>query len=183
MSKMFLMCGLSGAGKTTFAKKFAKENGYIYAGIDDFYAAYANENNIKSPWSDPDASFKVWINYFQAIHDLEQDGFDVVIDTNAPTFVKRQQFIDWFPDFDEHNLIYIAVTEELRERNNLSRGRVVPKDEMIRMRQEFEEPVEFNVKVFAVQYEYSFPERRWDNVIVYRNVDNNFIKCEEDILI
>lgn len=177
MGKMFLMCGLSGAGKTTFAKQFAKENGYIYAGIDDFYAAYINENNIESPWTDPDASFKVWINFFQAIHEAEQEGFDLVIDTNAPTLVKRQQFIDWFPDFTEHNLIYIAVDEELREHNNLSRGRIVPKDEMMRMRDEFEEPVAI---LDTKENAYGYPEKHWDNLMVYINKNNNFIQCKYD---
>ena len=42
MAKMYLMCGLSGAGKTTFAKKFAEENDLIYLSIDDFYKDYGH---------------------------------------------------------------------------------------------------------------------------------------------
>lgn len=177
MAKMYLMCGLSGAGKTTFAKKFAKEHNCVYLGIDDFYACFASTNGVKSPWSDPDASFEVWIKYFYAIHELsrEKNGKDVLIDTNAPTFVKRQQFIDWFPCFDEYNLIYIDIKdEELRKRNNASRGRVVPDDEMERMRKEFEKPVNFFVDCDRI---YAYPEKRWNNIIVYRNVNNEFIRC------
>ena len=37
---MYLMCGCSGAGKTTYSKKFAKENNLKYLGIDDFYKSY-----------------------------------------------------------------------------------------------------------------------------------------------
>lgn len=174
MSKMYLMCGLSGAGKTTFAKKFAEENGCIYLGIDDFYACYAGTNGIKSPWSDSHASFDVWIKYFYAIHTLEQEGKDILIDTNAPTFVKRQQFIDWFPCFDEYNLIYIAVNEELRYKNNLARGRVVPPDEMERMRNEFQPPVHM---IDEDNGFYIFPEKRWNNVMAYINKNNNFVYC------
>ena len=29
------MCGISGSGKTTYAKQFAKENNLVYLGIDD----------------------------------------------------------------------------------------------------------------------------------------------------
>lgn len=175
MSKMYLMCGLSGAGKTTFAKKFAEEHNLVYLGIDDFYACYAGTNGIRSPWSDPHASFDVWIKYFYAIHTLEQEGKDILIDTNAPTYVKRQQFIDWFPCFDEHNLIYIAVSEELRYKNNLARGRVVPQDEMARMRDEFQPPVHMIDEDMGF---YIFPEKRWNNVIAYINKNNNFVRCE-----
>ena len=181
MGKMYLMCGLSGAGKTTFAKKFAEDNGYTYLGIDDFYATYAAANHMTSPWSNSHASFDVWIKYFYAIHTLEMEGKDVIIDTNAPTFVKRIQFIDWFPTFQEHNLIYIDIKdEELRKKNNASRGRIVPADEMERMRKEFEEPVEFfsdNDLVFA------YGEKRWNNIIVYKNIDNNFILCKNSYLV
>ena len=36
MAKMVLMCGCSGSGKTTFAKKYAEENNLLYLGIDEF---------------------------------------------------------------------------------------------------------------------------------------------------
>ena len=138
MAKMYLMCGLSGAGKTTFAKKFAEENNLIYLSIDDFYKHYSD-----GEYTD-ETGFNVWMKFFYAIHTYEISGYNILIDTNAPTCVKRQQFIDWFPSFDEYNLIYIAIDdEELRKKNNASRGRVVPADEMIRMRNEFVEPVEF----------------------------------------
>lgn len=169
MAKMYLMCGLSGAGKTTFAKKFAEENNLIYLSIDDFYKEYGHGKY------DEDTGFNVWIEFFKAIHAYEKYRANILIDTNAPTFVKRQQFIDWFPTFDEYNLIYIDIKdEELRKRNNASRGRVVPDDEMERMRKEFEEPVDFFKGYDRV---YDCPEKRWDNIIVYRNKNNEFYKC------
>jgi len=166
------MCGLSGAGKTTFAKKLAKENNLIYLSIDDFYKEYGNSQY------DEDTGFKVWIEFFKAIHVFEKYYADILIDTNAPTFVKRQQFIDWFPSFDEYNLIYIAIDdEELRKKNNASRGRVVPIDEMKRMRMEFEEPVEFYIDD---PFSYGPQEKRWNRVIVYKNMNNHFVPCYKD---
>lgn len=168
MGKMYLMCGLSGAGKTTFAKEFAKENNLVYVSIDDFYKKNGGVYNDET-------GFYVWIEFYKAIHMLEWLHADILIDTNAPTFVKRQQFIDWFPTFDEYNLIYIDIKdEELRKRNNASRGRIVPVDEMERMRKEFEEPVDF-FKDYDRAYD--CPEKRWDNIIVYRNKNNEFYKC------
>ena len=165
MGKMYLMCGLSGAGKTTFAKNFAKENDLCYLCIDDFYKEYSGGVYNE------DTGFKVWIEFFKAIHQLEKTGRDILIDTNAPTFVKRQQFIDWFPSFDEYNLIYIAIDdEELRRRNNLSRGRVVPDEEMARMLYEFEEPFSVDVRGGCRK------EKGWTNLIAYKNVNNHFIR-------
>lgn len=175
MAKMYLMCGLSGAGKTTFAKKFAEENNLIYLSIDGFYKEYGHGNY------DEDTGFKVWIEFFKTIHAYEKYRANILIDTNAPTFVKRQQFIDWFPSFDEYNLIYIDIEdEELRKRNNASRGRVVPDDEMERMRKEFEEPVDFFSLSKRKSRIYACPEKRWDNIIVYRNINNDFIRCVDN---
>lgn len=186
MAKMYLMCGLSGAGKTTFAKGLAEEYNLVYLSIDDFYKEYESiirniyilngiEPEKESIYDNNDASFKVWIRFFEEIHRLERMEKNILIDTNAPTFVKRQQFIDWFPSFDEYNLIYIAIDdEELRRKNNASRGRVVPADEMKRMRMEFEEPVEF---YSDDPFSYGPYEKRWNRVIVYRNVNNHLIPC------
>lgn len=169
MAKMYLMCGLSGAGKTTFAKELAEEYNLIYLSIDDFYKEYGKGQY------DEDTGFKVWIEFFKTIHVYEKYHANILIDTNAPTFVKRQQFIDWFPSFDEYNLIYIAIDdEELRRKNNASRGRVVPADEMKRMRMEFEEPVEFYADD---PFSYGVQEKRWNRIIVYRNMGNHFVPC------
>ena len=179
MGKMFLMCGMSGAGKTTFAKKFAEENGYTYLGIDDIYEWYKHipiqcgngkvryQNHDENVYEDAHASFIVWLEFFRRIHFIEQRGENVVIDTNAPTFVKRAQFIDWFPTFNEHNLIYIAAGHDLRRRNNAARSRVVPDDEMECMEQEFKAPVAFWDGRATIL------EPEWDNVKVYLNEDNN----------
>ena len=163
MGKMFLMCGLSGAGKTTFAKKFAEDNGYTYLGIDNTY------KGLWASYDDPNDSFMAWIEFFKLIHGQEMAGHDVVIDTNAPTFVKRAQFIDWFPTFDEHNLIYIEANRDLRRRNNASRDRIVPDDEMERMEREFESPV-----IYGSYLLLSNDKCNWSSITVIKNIDNHF---------
>ena len=39
MSKLYLMTGVSGSGKTTFAKEFARKNNLRCLNIDNFYYA------------------------------------------------------------------------------------------------------------------------------------------------
>lgn len=133
MAKMYLMCGCSGAGKTTFAKEFAKEHNLKYLGIDDFYALINGDECIHTN------AFEVWIAFYQAIHDVEIDNIDVVVDTNAITRSHREQFIEWFPTF-EHHLIYIDANIELRMRNNKSRRRQVPDDVMVKMTERLQSP-------------------------------------------
>lgn len=176
MGKMYLMCGLSGAGKTTFSKNFIKKNpGIIRLSIDDYYEVYRKGFGVEDPWSDPDISFRVWIQFFQEIHQKERNGCDVIIDTNAPTYVKRRQFIDWFPNFEEHILIVIYAEPDLCIRNNLSRSRIIPEEEMNRMLLELKYPgfIILNNKTFCST------EGCWDKIIPYYNNDNNFILLQE----
>lgn len=133
MAKMYLMCGCSGAGKTTFSKEFAKEHNLKYLGIDDFYALINGDECLHTN------TFEVWIEFYKAIHEAETNNIDVIIDTNAITRSHREQFIEWFPTF-EHHLIYIEAAPELRNKNNKSRRRQVPDDVMIKMHYKLQVP-------------------------------------------
>ena len=133
MKEMYLMCGCSGAGKTTYAKAFAEKHGIRYIGVDDFYAKINGDECLHIN------QFEVWIEFFKAIHEAEINGESCIIDTNAITKCHRDQFIEWFPSF-EHHLIYIKAGPALRMLNNLSRRRQVPVEEMDRMTERLEPP-------------------------------------------
>lgn len=121
MAKMFLMSGSSGSGKTTFAKEFAKANGFRYLCVDDFYAVF-----LGSP-IEHTHEFEVWQSFYQAIHLAEMDDVDCVIDTNSPSLVDRIQFINWFPGFS-HHLIYLYADKDLCWKNIQKRERKIPKE-------------------------------------------------------
>lgn len=133
MAKMYLMCGCSGAGKTTYSKKFAREHNLLYLGIDDFYAKVNGDECLHTN------TFEVWIEFYKAIHEAEVNELDCIIDTNAITKTHRAQFVEWFPTF-EHHLIYIGANETLRKKNNKQRRRQVPDDVMERMTAQLETP-------------------------------------------
>ena len=154
MAKMYLMCGLSGVGKTTYAKQFAADNDLVYLGIDDEYARINGDECIH------ENQFRVWISFYERIHSLEVAGIDCIVDTNAITKCHRDQFLEWFPTF-EHHLILIRCDEKLRYMNNKSRRRVVPDDVMLKMSINFEYPQQDEV-------------RKWDSVKVVYNTDNVF---------
>ncbi len=132
---MVAMCGLSGAGKTTFAKKYAEENGLRYLCVDEFY------RKLNGTELDRSNFFDVWISFFQEIHRCETEDIDILIDTDNLTRGQREQFLEWFPTF-EHHLIVIKASEELRRSNNHRRNRNVPEEEMDAMRLRFSEPAD-----------------------------------------
>lgn len=154
MAKMYLMCGCSGAGKTTFSKVFAKEHNLKYLGIDDFYALVNGDECLHTN------TFDVWIEFYRAIHEAEVNDIDVIIDTNAITKTHREQFIEWFPTF-EHHLIYIEASEALRKKNNMSRRRQVPDDVMDKMTALLEKPINESFKtityIFNLNNEFQKP--------------------------
>lgn len=162
MAKMYLMCGCSGAGKTTFAKAFAQNHNLKYLGIDEFYALINGDECLHTN------TFEVWIEFYKAIHEAEINNIDCVIDTNAITRVHRAQFVEWFPTF-EHHLIYIEADSKLRKKNNLSRRRQVPDDVMDKM---------------AAKLEVPFPrfDDGFKSITFIENVDNKFQNFQRRII-
>ena len=163
MAKMYLMCGLSGVGKTTYAKQFAADNNLLYLGVDDFYAKVNGDECIH------ENQFEVWIEYFKAIHDAEVNGIDCIVDTNAITHCHREQFLEWFPTF-EHHLIFIDASEELRWANNKQRRRVVPNDVMRKMWADSELPELY----YEDGLKYDTESDGWKTITYVRNENNYF---------
>ena len=158
MAKMYLMSGMSGSGKTTFAKKFAEEHSLLYLCPDDFYKIFNGDERIH------ENEFEVWIALFQAIHIAEMNGIDCIIDTNAPTVVDRTQFINWFPSF-EHHLIAISAPLELCCENNKNRKRIIPQEHMLEMWYTFQLPMRGGDE-----------DWRWKSLIIYHNENNTGFK-------
>lgn len=150
--KLYMMCGVSGSGKTTYAKQLAADQNLLYLNPDKFYEVFnGDERNHYH-------EFEIWMALFRALHMAEQDGRDVVLDTNSPTAVGRSQILDWFPDFEPH-LIYISAPEQLCRQNNRSRRRVIPEGEMDKIIRFFQPP--------------TFDEDgRWQSITFLKNENN-----------
>lgn len=152
----YLVCGLSGVGKTTFTKKFAEDNGLKYLGADEFYAKVNGDERIHTN------KFEVWIELFKAIHECEQAGIDCVVDSNALSASGRDEFINWFPGFN-HHLIFIDADDRLRQANNDMRERRIPESVMMSMRNKLEHPV-WNVM-----------DKRWKSLTSIVNSNNHYL--------
>lgn len=135
MSKLYLMTGVSGSGKTTFAKEFAQKNNLRCLNIDNFYyATFGDENMHKH-------EFDVWMMFYRAIEIASRDNVDIIIDTNSPTISNRDEIYNWFGHmFSENYMIYIYAPIELCLKNNTSRRRIIPQDELIKMYNDYECP-------------------------------------------
>lgn len=135
MSELLLLTGLSGAGKTTFAKSFAIANKMRYIGIDDFYAAVFGDINTHSH------EFDVWMMFYRAIEIAARDKVDTIIDTNAPTKANREEIYDWFGHmFNDTGLVYIETPPALCIQNNTARERKIPPEELRQMILQYEPP-------------------------------------------
>lgn len=161
MSKMYLMTGVSGSGKTTFAKDFARKNNLRYLNIDNFYfATFGDESTHKH-------EFDVWMMFYRAIEIASRDGADIIIDTNSPTISNRDEIYNWFGHmFSENYMIYIDAPGDLCFRNNSNRGRVIPNDEMMKMIRNYEYPDRIETL-------------KWDNIYIVHNNNNIFSEMEE----
>ena len=133
MAKMFLVCGISGVGKTTLSCRMAEKHNLLRIGIDDFYT------KVKGNEKDRKNKFEVWIEFFKAIHEAEVNGVDCVVEASGLTKYQRREFVDWFPGF-EHHLIFIEAAAELRNQNNRARNRTVPEWRIAEMEKKVQRP-------------------------------------------
>ncbi|MBR1454792.1 MAG: ATP-binding protein [Lachnospiraceae bacterium] len=130
---MIVICGISGSGKTTFAKKIAELSNYRYLSPDNFYEAVNGSAKIH------ENKFEVWMNLFRAIRICEEQGINCIIDSNFPTQCDREQLIRWFPNF-KHNLIYIKTDPKTCIARNKLRDRVIPEEQMNEIINSFKSP-------------------------------------------
>lgn len=150
MQKMILVCGMPGSGKTTFSKRLAKETGLTHVDIDEIYA------DINGDSRDRSNKFEVWQEFFRRIHAVQQAGESVIVDTMALRAYNRREFIEWFPEFNEHHLIYIKAEFDVCLRNVQRRERVIPETLMHKFFDIIEHPSEIT-------------DLYWDSITWYVN--------------
>lgn len=158
MSKMILVCGKSGSGKTTFIKKMKEKPEYKnwqVISVDDIYRDYESDRKNK---------FHVWIRFFQEINTAMEENKNVIIETSALRQHDRSQFVSWFPGFSNHYMIWISTTDEqTRFNNNQYRDRVIPTEVMKKQNEICQYPS--NSEMW---------EDGWNALCIIKNIQNNF---------
>ena len=130
---LFLVCGLPGAGKTTFAKAFAQANNFKYISIDDCYT------DLNGDETDHSNKFQAWILFYSRINLCQVMNEHVVVEAMSLDHYARHEFISWFPDFSHH---LILITNDFEEccRNVALRRRKISHSGMLELKDRFELP-------------------------------------------
>lgn len=136
MGNFFLVCGVSGGGKTILTKRILEKNsdlGLIMLDVDEYYAKINGDERNR------DNFFEVWIALWKDLHQYEIEGKNIILTTNSLTRSQRDQFIEWFPTYKHHCLWVMADKDKCFE-GNKNRYRNVPEDKLEKMWQRMEFP-------------------------------------------
>lgn len=157
MANFYLVCGISGGGKTVLTDRIVKKNPHLKVyDVDKYYEKINGDECDRSNW------FDVWITLYQDLHKSELANEDIILTTNSLTESQRRQFIEWFPTFDHHILWVTAPKERCIEGNN-SRRRHVPIDKLMAQWERMEFP--------------NASEKGWDTITQITNMwdEENYI--------
>jgi protein phosphatase len=124
---LVLVMGISGSGKTTFAREFCKTHpSFLYLGADALRARFGTDENDQS------VSCTVFEYIEKTAHDHLEVGWDVLIDATLLHSKARKKYIQIARKYGHEVEIYVMDTpwKTSLERNN-SRERVVS-EEIIR---------------------------------------------------
>ena len=135
MANFYLVCGISGGGKTILSHRIIEDNPSIgiMLDVDEYYAKVNGDECIRGN------TYQVWRMLFDDIHQYEVDGVDILLTTNSLTVSQRRQFIEWFPTYKHHMLWVIAPLDVCLE-GNRKRRRYVPENILKKQWQEMEFP-------------------------------------------
>ena len=134
MADFYLVCGISGGGKTTLSQKILKLNKNLtFFDVDKYYEKINGDECIRKN------TFDVWSTLFKDMHNCEMRGENVLLTANSLSVSQRQQFIEWFPTF-KHHMLWVTAPKERCIEGNQSRRRHVPEEVLLRQWNDMEFP-------------------------------------------
>ena len=137
MSTMICLSGMPGSGKTTWAAEFLKKHpDFLYFSPDAYY------ERINGDECDRTDTFEIWMAMFRDIHIAEKNGYNVLIDSDNLTYAQRNLWIEWFPYFDEHILLFLEEDYNTCFDRVSKRRRTIPEIIMREKMYKWENPLE-----------------------------------------
>ena len=137
MSTMICLSGMPGSGKTTWAAEFLKKHpDFLYFSPDSYY------ERINGDECDRTDTFEIWMAMFRDIHIAEKNFNNVLIDSDNLTYAQRNQWIEWFPYFDEHILLFLEEDYNTYFDRVSKRRRTIPEIIMREKMYKWENPLE-----------------------------------------
>lgn len=161
MKKLILVAGLPGVGKSTLARKIARENNGVVLDLDDFKKVVVDPKLVTTQIDPPEVR---WIYYSQAINHALTLQIDVVVmDEVFHIHLLRSQIEDlcfnngievvWIEVVCDFKVVERRLNEKDRE------GHILSKEEALRMYLLFQEIFE------------KFPEGKENYIVVNNNDD------------
>ena len=147
MPKLYIMCGIPGSGKTTFARKLALARNAHLVSSDSIREELTGDANNQ------DINHRVFEVMHERIHQHLVNGRNVIADATNIKRWSRKQIVDL--KTPETAVFFIVMDTSLHEskRRNQSRDRVVPEEVIDRMWKNFEFPQDDEGIVFFVDDE------------------------------
>ena len=137
MSTMICLSGMPGSGKTTWDAEFLKKHpDFLYFSPDSYY------ERINGDECDRTDTFEIWMAMFRDIHIAEKNFNNVLIDSDNLTYAQRNQWIEWFPYFDEHILLFLEEDCNTCFDRVSKRRRTIPEIIMREKMYKWENPLE-----------------------------------------
>ncbi len=125
MANFYLICGFYGSGKTTLAKELSKTNNIKLIDVDKRYEDINGDECIRNN------SFDVWMSLYKEIHESELSNNDIIFCTSSLQERQRQEFLEWFHNFNFH-LIWVMSPWDICLENNYKRTRKIPLEKLTR---------------------------------------------------
>lgn len=124
MSKVYLICGKICSGKTTYAKKFCKENNAVLLSVDEIMISLFDQCCGPKLHMEYDRRIKTFL--FDKSLEILGKGLDVVLDWGFWTKEERNFAKDFYKSLNiDSELHYIEVSDEIWEKQLNKRNRKV----------------------------------------------------------
>ena len=160
MSTMICLSGMPGSGKTTWAAEFLKKHpDFLYFSPDLYY------ERINGDECDRTDTFEIWMAMFRDIHIAEKNLNNVLIDSDNLTYAQRNQWIEWFPYFNEHILLFLEEDYNTCFDRVSKRRRTIPEIIMREKMYKWENPLEAGDCA------------EWDRVYQIKSDEDNITTC------
>ena len=138
MADLFLMCGVPGAGKSTFLKNRIKKDSSVIISRDAIRFAIVKPE--EDYFSHEDEVVEI---FWKQINEALAAGKDVFVDQTSLTPKSRKWLLDHVKGYNHANVIWICENlETCLNRNEMRRGTraYVPEKQVRRMYAQFVEP-------------------------------------------
>lgn len=139
MTKLYVMCGIPGSGKSTWAREHLTDND-VYVSRDDIRFSFLKEGDDYFSKED-----MVWDTFIKSINEALEMGYNVFADATHINPGSRRKLLNAikFKEGIDVQVIYIDTPiAEALARNELRKdtNRYVPTSVIKRMAYQFEEP-------------------------------------------